>query len=119
MSNVRNLGVGVIIHSHGNEDFNVVMNGIARTEMQRKIARDVAAMEIERKKFEKYMELMNMFRKQRDDLRDQRLKENYVKDQVKPCEQIRESIGFVLACLICWLEELKWIEHIDDEDMWR
>ena len=116
MKNVSNL---TIIRGNG-EGFEVVMNGIVNEEIKRMRQRDLAAMEIQRNEFKNEMEWMNMIKKQRDRL----LEEKYIAMKTqrhKPTrnEIVREKIGFALACILCWGEELGLWEYIGDEEEWR
>ena len=105
MSNIHGLGTCVVIHGKGNKEFQAVINGVVSKEWEQ-----------QRKTHEKEMEWMNMIKTQRDRDRYQRL-QAYAAQRVKiPREQVKEKIGFVLACLLCWGEALHMWEYIGNKE---
>ena len=115
---MERIGAGVIIRSNGNEDFNVMMNGIASQEWKRCTEKFAKAMESQRKEFEKEMEWMTMIKKQRDEQRVRDVKKYEAMEEPKPTiwECIKEKIAFVLACLICW-DIIKYTGGKENEDI--
>lgn len=111
---MERIGAGVIIRSNGNEDFNVMMNGIASQEWKRINAKYIEQMEAQRKEFEKEMERMHMLKRQRNEQRMKDIQRYEAMQQYKPtrCERVKESICFVLGCLICWGEALDIIKYV-------
>jgi hypothetical protein len=112
---MERIGAGVIIRSNGNNDFNVMMNGIASQEWNRINAKYIERMEAQRKEFEKEIERMKMIKKQRIEQRWKEMEENYgalAEPHVGMRERAKEKIGFALACLICWGEALHLIKYV-------
>ena len=102
---MERIGAGVIIRGNGNEDFNVMVNGMASQEWQRLNAKYIERMEAQRREFEKEIERMKMIKRQRSEQRWKEMEKNYgTLEEHNPtmCERIKEKIVFVLACLICW-----------------
>ena len=116
---MERIGAGVIIRGNGNKDFNVMMNGIASQEWNRINTKYIERMEAQRKEFEKEIERMKMIKKQRSEQRWKELEENYgaaAEPHVSRRESVKEKIGFVLGCLICWGEELHLIKYVGGKE---
>lgn len=123
MSNIRGLGTCVIIHGKGDDDFQAVINGVVSQEWKRAQARDLAIKEQKQKELEDAMEWMRFMKQQRDRQRERKpivvIEEKQIPVREKPRESMREKIGFVLACLLCWGEVLKLWEYVGDEEEWK
>lgn len=115
---MERIGAGVIIRGNGNEDFNVMMNGIASQEWKRMTAKFSQAMEAQRKEFEKKMEWMNMIKGERDKERAERLAMYAAMEKYKPNfgERVKEKIGFILGCLIVYGEALHMIKYVGGKE---
>lgn len=116
MSNIRGLGTCVIIHGKGSGEFQAVINGVVSEEWKRAQARDIVRKEQQRKELEDAMEWMRFMKQQRDRQRDHHLKQPHI--PVKE-NNMREKIGFVLACLLCWGEALHMIQYIGNKEEWK
>lgn len=105
--------IATVTKIKGNGDVEVIMNGIVSEEIKRLRQHELNELEQKRKEFEKEMEWMNMIKKQRNKL----LQEKYESISIrKPhqslCDITRETIGFIIACFLCWSEMLGLIEYI-------
>lgn len=112
---MERIGAGVLIRGNGNNDFNVIWNGIVSQECKRINAKYLERMETQRKEFEKEMERMHMLKKARNEKRWKELEEKYVvtnEHELTRRERAREKIGFVLGCLICYGEALHLIKYV-------
>lgn len=106
--------VATVTKIKGNGDVEVIMNGIVSEEIKRLRQHELNELEQKRKEFEKEMEWMNMIKKQRDKL----LQEKYENINIKTKrheslrDRAKETIGFTIACFLCWSEMLGLIEYI-------
>lgn len=108
----RMIGTMTVIHGKG--DVQVLMNHVVSREIQRLRAKDRAEVEAARKEFEKEMERMLMFKKRCDRLMKEKFDNLNEQPRVKE-NKVRDKIGFVLACFICWGMELGLIEFVGNE----
>ena len=111
--------IGTMTVIRGNGDVEVIMNAVVSAEIKRLREHDKAEMERERKEFEREMEWMNMVKKQRNRLLEEKCKAIEQPQHETLKDRTREKIGFVLACILCWGEELRLWEYIGDDDFWR
>ena len=122
MNNVQSLGGFTLIHSNGNREFDVIINGIVSKEIQRLRAQDRMEIETLRKKLNDEMEWRNMANMNRSNLREDKLKLLNAKKCKTFKEKAIDKIVFVLACLIVWGEAFKnsCIEYVGyDEEEWK
>lgn len=122
MNNVQSLGGFTLIHSNGNREFDVIINGIVSKEIQRLRKQDLMEIETLRKKLNDEMEWRNMANKNRSNLREDKLKLLNAKKCKTFKEKAIDKIVFVLACLIVWGKALKdsCIEYVGyDEEEWK
>lgn len=113
MSNIRGVGTIAIIHGNGNADFQVVVNGIVSEEWKRFREKDIAEMQRKQKELDDAMEWIKFMTQQRNRQREHKLEQRRV--PVKE-NNMREKIGFVLACFLCWGEALHIIQYIGNEE---
>lgn len=111
--------IGTMTVIRGNGDVEVIMNSVVSAEIKRLREQDMAIMERERKEHEREMEWMNMVKRQRNRLLEEKCKAIEKPKHETLKDRTREKIGFILACILCWGEELGLWEHIIDEDLWR
>lgn len=112
---MERIGAGVLIRGNGNNDFNVIWNGIVSQECQRINAKYLETMEAQRKEFEKEIERMKMIKKQRSEQRWREMEKNYgtlAEHRPTRSERAKEKIGFILGCLICYGEALHLIKYV-------
>ena len=126
MSNIRGLGTFTVVRGKGDPEFQVIINSIVSEEIKKLRAKELADMERERKEMEakvtelrrklaREMEMMELIKKNRNNLREEKC---VAMNTARQKNSTRERIGFVLACFICWGEALGLFEHLNDEDFW-
>ncbi len=116
---MRGLGTVTVIHGKGNDDFQVVVNGIVSEEWKRLCEKDIAEKKKRQKEFDDAMELMNFFKKQRNQMRAERTETITRKHEAETfSSKARERIGFVLACFIVWGQAIMpyLVEYVGDEE---
>lgn len=111
--------IGTMTVIRGNGDIEVIMNTVVNAEIKRLREQDMVKMEQERKEHEKEMEWMKMIKKKRNELLEEKCKAIEKPKHETLKDRTKEKIGFLLACFLCWGEELGLLEHIIDEDLWR
>lgn len=116
---MNGIGGFTVIRGKGNTEMEVVMNGVVNEEIKRLRAQELAEMEAQRKEFEKEMEWMNMIKRQRDRLLEEKCNALRVRRRETLRERTREKIAFVLACLLCWGDELGLWEYVGNDEEWR
>lgn len=111
--------IGTMTVIRGNGDVEVIMNAVVNAEIKRLREQDMAEMEAQRKEFEKEMEWMKMIEKKRNELLEEKFKAIKKPKHETLKDRTKEKIGFVLACIICWGEELRLWEYLGDDDFRR
>lgn len=114
MKNIANMTI-----IRGNGDIEVIMNAVVNAEIKRLREQDMAAMERERNEFKNEMEWMKMVKKRRNELLEEKCKAIEKPQHETLKDRTREKIGFLLACFLCWGEELGLWEYLGNDDFWR
>lgn len=114
MKNIANMTI-----IRGNGDIEVIMNAVVNAEIKRLREQDMAAMERERNEFKNEMEWMKMVKKRRNELLEEKCKAIEKPQHETLKDRTREKIGFILACFLCWGEELGLWEYLGNDDFWR
>lgn len=116
---MKSIGTMTIIRGNGNNDIEVIMNAVVNEEIKRLRRKELAEMEAQRKEFEDEMEWMKMVKKRRNELLEEKCKAIEKPQHETLKERTREKIGFILACILCWGEELGLWEYLGNDDFWR